>query len=148
MSVKGYIIITFLIALAALSLVVSVQNKAIKSANNNWARSENNYKASSRKNMAYQVSLEQMRASNDSLDKQLSDFAKRIKAKDSKIKSLMTIVEEGFKSDTINSTDTLFVENLKLDTIVGDEWIKHRLELKYPGEIIITDSIKNIKNIS
>lgn len=148
MSVKDYIIITILIVLAVLSLTISFQNKAIRSARDNWAESENNYKASNRKNLAYQISLEQMRTSNDSLDKQLSDFAKRIKVKDSKIKSLMTIVEEGFKSDTINSTDTLFVENLKLDTVIGDEWIKRRLELKYPGEIIITDSIKNIKNIS
>lgn len=148
MSVKDYIIITILIVLAVLSLTISFQNKAIRSARDNWAESENNYKASNRKNLAYQISLEQMRTSNDSLDKQLSDFAKRIKVKDSKIKSLMTIVEEGFKSDTINSIDTLFVENLKLDTVIGDEWINHRLELKYPGEIIITDSIKNIKNIS
>lgn len=148
MSVKDYIIITILIMLAVLSLIISFQNKAIRSARDNWAESENNYKASNRKNLAYQISLEQMRTSNDSLDKQLSDFAKRIKVRDSKIKSLMTIVEEGFKSDTINSTDTLFVENLKLDTVIGDEWIKRRLELKYPGEIIITDSIKNIKNIS
>ena len=148
MSIKDYIIIAFLIVLAALSLVVSVQSKSIRSARDNWAESENNYKASNRKNLAYQISLEQMRSSNDSLDKQLSDFAKRIKVRDLKIKSLMTIVEEGFKSDTINSTDTLFVENLKLDTVIGDEWIKRRLELKYPGEIIITDSIKNIKNIS
>jgi hypothetical protein len=33
----------------------------------------------------------------------------------------MAIVEKGGKSDTINSTDTLFVKDLKLDTIVGDK---------------------------
>lgn len=83
--------------------------------------SENNYKASNRKNLAYQMSLEQMKLSNDSLDKILIEFKNKNKLKDSKIKSLMTIVELGGKSDTINLIDTIFVENLKLDTIVGDQ---------------------------
>lgn len=67
------------------------------------------------------MSLEQMKLSNDSLDKILIEFKNKNKLKDSKIKSLMTIVELGGKSDTINLIDTVFVENLKLDTIVGDQ---------------------------
>lgn len=67
------------------------------------------------------MSLEQMKLSNDSLDKILIEFKNKNKLKDSKIKSLMTIVELGGKSDTINLIDTIFVENLKLDTIVGDQ---------------------------
>lgn len=67
------------------------------------------------------MSLEQMKLSNDSLDKILIEFKNKNKLKDSKIKSLMTIVELGGKSDTINLIDTVFVEDLKLDTIVGDQ---------------------------
>ena len=89
-----------------------------------------------------------MKLSNDSLDKGLTKFIKDNKLKDSKIKSLMAIVEKGGRSDTINSVDTLFVKDLKLDTIIGDKWIKSRLQLEYPGKIIITDSIFNIKNIA
>ena len=33
----------------------------------------------------------------------------------------MTIIESGGKSDTINLIDTIFVKDLKLDTIVGDQ---------------------------
>lgn len=83
--------------------------------------SENNYKASNRKNLAYQMSLEQMKLSNDSLDKILIEFKNKNKLKDSKIKSLMTIIESGGKSDTINLIDTVFVNGLKLDTIIGDQ---------------------------
>lgn len=67
------------------------------------------------------MSLGQMKLSNDSLDRILIEFKNKNKLKDSKIKSLMTIVELGGKSDTINLIDTIFVENLKLDTIVGDQ---------------------------
>lgn len=44
---------------------------------NNWIVSENNYKASDRKNLAYQVTIEQLELSNDSLDIKLLDFKKR-----------------------------------------------------------------------
>ena len=148
MNIKDYIIITILVILSALSLIVFVQNKAIKSINSNWIVSENNYKASNQKNLSYQLTIEQMKLSNDSLDKGLTKFIKDNKLKDSKIKSLMAIVEKGGRSDTINSVDTLFVKDLKLDTIIGDKWIKSRLQLEYPGKIIITDSIFNIKNIA
>ena len=67
------------------------------------------------------MSLEQMKLSNDSLDKILIEFKNKNKLKDSKIKSLMTIIELGGKSDTINLIDTIFVEDLKLDTTIGDQ---------------------------
>lgn len=67
------------------------------------------------------MSLEQMKLSNDSLDKILIEFKNKNKLKDSKIKSLMTIIESGGKSDTINLIDTVFVNGLKLDTIIGDQ---------------------------
>jgi hypothetical protein len=88
-----------------------------------------------------------MKLSSDSDDIRLLEFKNRLKLKDSKISALMSITENSRKTDTINSTDTLFVKNLKLDTIVGDKWIKNRLQLQYPGRIIITDSILYIKNI-
>ena len=67
------------------------------------------------------MSLEQMKLSNDSLDKILIEFKNKNKLKDSKIKSLMTIIELGGKSDTVNLIDTIFVEDLKLDTTIGDQ---------------------------
>jgi hypothetical protein len=33
----------------------------------------------------------------------------------------MTIIELGGKSDTVNLIDTIFVEDLKLDTTIGDQ---------------------------
>lgn len=94
------------------------------------------------------MSLNQMSMSNDSLDRILIEFKKKNKLKDSKIKSLMTIIEVGSKSDTIILSDTIFVSGLSLDTIIGDKWIQNRLQLEYPGKIIITDSVLNIKNIA
>lgn len=83
--------------------------------------SENNYKAATRRNIEYQMSLNQMSMSNDSLDRILIEFKKKNKLKDSKIKSLMTIIDVGSKSDTIILSDTIFVSGLSIDTIIGDK---------------------------
>jgi len=145
--IKTYIIGILLLLFIIGGTVLFFTIKSNKFLKQNWSTSENNYKASDRKNLTYQVSLEQMKLSHDSLDRILLDFKKSSKLKDSKINSLMSIIEKGGKSDTINSIDTLFVKDLKLDTIVGDKWISNRLQLTYPGNIIIIDSITNIKNI-
>ena len=146
--IKNYAII-ILILISLIGGVVSyITIKSNRNLRDNWSVSENNYKASNKKNLAYQISLEQMKLSSDSLDKILIEFKNKNKLKDSKIKSLMTIIESGGKSDTINLIDTIFVKDLKLDTIVGDQWIQSRLQLEYPSRIIITDSVLNIKSIA
>jgi len=60
----------------------------------------------------------------------------------------MIIVDSLNKRDTIKFRDTIFVKNLKVDTIIGDRWIKKRLHLEYPNVITIDESIYNEKNIS
>lgn len=145
--IKNYILLGLIILLLISGVFIYITIKSNIKLKENWSQSENNYKASNRKNIAYQLTIEQMKLSSDSDDIRLLEFKNRLKLKDSKISALMSITENSRKTDTINSTDTLFVKNLKLDTIVGDKWIKNRLQLQYPGRIIITDSILNIKNI-
>ena len=146
--IKNYAIIILILISLIGGVVLYITIKSNRSLRDNWSVSENNYKASNKKNLAYQISLEQMKLSSDSLDRILIEFKNKNKLKDSKIKSLMTITESGGKSDTINLIDTIFVKDLKLDTIVGDQWIQSRLQLEYPSRIIITDSVLNIKNIA
>ena len=100
------------------------------------------------KNLVYQLTIEQLNNNNDSLDKKLVEFKNRNHLKDSKINSLMIIVDSLNKRDTIKFRDTIFVKNLKVDTIIGDRWIKKRLHLEYPNVITIDESIYNEKNIS
>jgi len=147
-TIKNYLIIFLSILFITSGIFGYITYNKNKQLKENWSQSENNYKASDRKNLAYQLTIEQMKLSEDSDNIKLLEFAKRNNLKDSKISALMAIVEKGGKSDTINSTDTLFVKDLKLDTVVGDKWIKSRLQLEYPSRIIITDSVFNVKNIA
>jgi hypothetical protein len=60
----------------------------------------------------------------------------------------MIIIDSLKKQDTIRLKDTIFVKDLKIDTIIGDKWIKKKLKLRYPNIIIIDEEIYNEKNIS
>ena len=72
--IKNYVII-ILILISLIGVVVSyITIKSNRSLRDNWSVSENNYKASNKKNLAYQISLEQMKLSSDSLDKILIEF--------------------------------------------------------------------------
>lgn len=146
--IKNYVII-ILILISLIGGVVSyITIKSNRSLRDNWSVSENNYKASNQKNLAYQLTVEQINNSKDSLDKKLVEFKKRNGLKDSKINSLMIIIDSLRKQDTIRLKDTIFVKDLKIDTIIGDKWIKKKLKLRYPNIIIIDEEIYNEKNIS
>ena len=146
--IKNYIIIALCAITIGLSAYGYFAYKKSVELKNNWIISENNYKASDRKNLAYQVTIEQLELSNDSLDVKLLDFKKRNNLKDSKINSMMIIIDSLRKQDTIRLKDTIFVEDLKIDTIIGDKWIKKKLQLRYPNVIKIDEEIYNEKNIS
>ena len=146
--IKNYLIVAMILIIATLSVTAYFQFKKNSELKNSWSISENNYKASNRKNLEYSVSIDQLNKSNDSLDKKLISFAKRNKLKDSKINSLMIIVDSLRKKDTVVFKDTIFVKNLSIDTIVGDKWIKKKLKLRYPNKIEINEEIYNEKNIA
>ncbi len=146
--IKNYIIIILCAITIGLSAYGYFAYKKSVELKNNWIVSENNYKASDRKNLAYQVTIEQLELSNDSLDIKLLDFKKRNKIKDSKINFMMIIIDSLKKQDTVIFKDTIFVKDLKIDTIIGDRWIKKKLKLRYPNCISIDEEIYNEKNIS
>ncbi len=143
---KTLIVITVSVLLI-FGIYVGVVNDKIDDVKNKWSVSENNYKASLKKNIAYQLTISQLNKSADSLDIKLSKFKKELNIKDSKINALMIILDSIKNQDSIIFRDTIFVKNLKLDTVLGDRWIKKKLKLRYPGTIIIDEEIYNEKSI-
>lgn len=119
--IKNYLLITLTILVVVCSAFVYFTVKSNKDLKNNWITSENNYKASISKNRAYQLTINQLKNSVDSVDIEVLEYAKMLNIKDSKIASLMHMIEIGGKADTIILKDTIFVKGLKLDTIVGDK---------------------------
>ena len=97
--------------------------------------------------MTYELTIDQLKLSKDSLNTKLLDTSKKLGVKNSKINSLMIIIDSLNKRDTIKFRDTIFVANLKVDTIIGDKWVKKKLHLEYPNVITIDEEIYNEKSI-
>lgn len=118
---KNYIIIILVAVSIFMGIAIKISLTKINDLNIKYSTSENNYKASVRKNLSYIITMDQLNCSVDSLDSKLRSFKDRAGIKDSKINSLMIIIDSLKKQDTIRFTDTIFVKDLKIDTIIGDK---------------------------
>lgn len=88
--------------------------------------------------IAYQFRVSQLNYINDSLIYQMDSIRKANKIKDKEIQSLSYLKNRSTKTDTIFLLDTIFVENLKIDTTLQDPYYSLCLQLEYPNTIICT----------
>lgn len=147
-----YIGFVFLIALIALLGITFNSKKDIE---RKWKDAVENSKAysqqfsdSENKNRAFKLTIDQLKASNDSIFKELDDTRKELKIKDSKIKSLQYVSSSFSKADTINWTDTIFKDpQIAIDTMLSDEWYSIRVGLRYPSMVAVKPEFKSVKNI-
>ena len=147
-----YIGFVFLIALVALLGITFNSKKDIE---RKWKDAVENSKAysqqfsdSENKNRAFKLTIDQLKASNDSIFKELDDTRKELKIKDSKIKSLQYVSSSFSKADTIHWTDTIFKDpQIAIDTMLSDEWYSIRVGLRYPSMVAVKPEFKSVKNI-
>ena len=95
----------------------------------------------------YQMTMDDLRASQDLLDKKLADAIDELKIKDKAIQSLQYQLSNASRTDTIQITDTIFVPEVNLDTLVGDKWYSLRLQLSYPSTIVASPNFVSEKYI-
>lgn len=84
----------------------------------------------------YQMTMDGLRASKDSIDVKLANMVDELKIKDKKIEYLQYQVKQAHRTDTIQLSDTILVPEAKVDTLLGDKWYTLRLQLNYPSTII------------
>lgn len=148
---KKYLIITIIILLA----VIGAMWQQVKHANQKWETAEANVKAYSmslskegEKNVALQLTVDQLGYFKDSVLHELDKTRKELKIKDKNLKALQSVSSSFSKSDTIILKDTLFKEvSLAVDTVLGDKWYNVRLGLKYPSMIAVKPYFKSEKHI-
>ena len=100
-----------------------------------------------KENRAFKFTVEQLNYYNDSILQKMNDVRKELKIKDNKLKSLSYINSVIEKRDTIIFNDTIFIENIKIDTIIEDKWYSMKLDLEYPNRIITEPSFISEKYI-
>lgn len=148
--VLGYVILLGL-------LFISFKGK--EDIENQWKTSIANNKAydamvdkTNDRNIALQLTADQLSYSKDSLLQVLNKIKKDNKIKDKDLKAVQYITTTLSRTDTITLNDTIFKETFKdryvsLDTIVGDKWYNTKLTLAYPSTIILKPAFKSEKNI-
>lgn len=135
-----YTIIGTIITILIVSLFISNKNlkKDIK-------LYDNNFKALCLENskledevIAYKFSIEQLNYLNDSIINDLDSIRKELAIKDKEILQMQHIKTEISTKDSVFIKDTIFRESfVRLDTLLGDEWYKIKLQLEYPNKIAI-----------
>jgi hypothetical protein len=89
-------------------------------------------------NRQYEMSMNSLRSSKDSLDKKLVDVVDKLKLKDKRIEYLQYQSKEIHKTDTIQLLDTILIPEAKVDTILKDEWYQLKLQLNYPSTVVVS----------
>lgn len=113
----------------------------VKSYDNLFNDSKNN-------DIAFLLTIDQLKYSNDSIFQELNEVRRELKIKDSKLKSLQYISSNFTKSDTIILKDTVFKdERIDIDTLLSDEWYSINVGIRYPSSITVTPKFKSEKAV-
>lgn len=89
------------------------------------------------KNRVFQLTVEQLEYSNDSLLTKMNEVREQLKVKDKDLKQMQYLLSEAQKKDTVVFRDTIFRDPLiRVDTLLGDKWYQLKLGLRYPSTII------------
>ena len=143
----GLIIVAIIVGLGT---TVAVMNNRIDKLNKDVAEATTNIKAYELENLAlkdntieFQYTIEQLNHSKDSLNQKINKLRKDLKIKDKDIQKLQYVLSENQKKDSIIVHDTLFIEKVKIDTTLSDDWSKLHLQLEFPNKVVTEYSFKN-----
>lgn len=134
----------------ALGTTTAIMKQRIDTLNKEVAEAVTNIKAYELENSAlrddtieFQYTIEQLNYSNDSLNQKINKLRKELRIKDKDIQKLQYMVSESHKRDSIIIRDTIFMENVKVDTTLADDWSKLHLQLEFPNTVVADYSFKN-----
>ena len=138
------------VIITVLSTTTVIMNNRIKRLNHEIAEAVTNIKAYELENSAlkddtieFQYTIEQLNHSKDSLNQKINKLRKDLKIKDKDIQKLQYVLSENQKKDSIIVHDTLFIEKVKIDTTLSDDWSKLHLQLEFPNKVVTEYSFKN-----
>lgn len=99
------------------------------------------YSASENEKRVFKLSLDQMKASKDSIFQKMLLMQKELRIKDKNIAQLQYRLSTAKRVDTLKLRDTIFVPDFKIDTVIGDKWFSQELHMEYPNTIISSPEI-------
>ena len=152
---RKYIYTGVIMLIVALSLQLYMERESRKSMEQKWMDATENvnsyselFSSSSNSNRTFKLSIEQLESSKDSIFQELCKAKDELKVKNSKLQSFYYMASSYSKADTITLTDTLFRDpQVKIDTLVSDEWYSMRLSMKYPSTIMVEPEFRSERSV-
>lgn len=148
---KKYIIqITILLSVIA---AIVVGYKKYQDLTQQLSKAVENNKAYAHKNdsttvRAFNMTLNEVKAYGDSIDREMLKLAKQNGIKEKTITNTHYIREYFNTTDTIVVNDTIFRDkDLAMDTTISNEWYKVRVGLKFPDTIAVSPEFTSEKYI-
>lgn len=102
---------------------------------------------SKEKARVFQLTIDNLKCSNDSLVTKLLEVQKDRKIKDRQIKSLSYQLTTASKRDTLVLRDTIFAPAVAIDTTLGDKWYNLNLHLEYPSTVAVEPTFQSEKYV-
>ena len=144
------------VPVVVLVMVVSVLRATNDKLEKKWKEASENVKSygeqfskAEKSNRAFKLTVDQLKASSDSIFQELDRTRKELKIKDSKLKSMLHVSSDFVRSDTIILKDTLFRGNsVDIDTLLSDGWYSVRVALRYPSSVMVRPEFRSVKNVA
>lgn len=144
-------IIIILSIVLGLCITIFLMYERIRQLNQELSISQNNTKALLVENCnldstsrTLKLTVDHLERSNDSISKVLLNTMKKNHVNQKKISQLQYMLETNFRIDTISFRDTLFVNDIHVDTCIANSpWYVMNLQLDYPNSIIVNPEFTN-----
>ena len=153
--IKIGIILAIIALFIGLCTTVGIQRSNINKVRNKLEQSEINYLALENEcnkltndNIEYQLTVTQLSLSQDSLTSALNRARINLGIKDKEIKRLGYIASQAQKIDTLYIRDSIFLNNIKIDTTIQDgKWYKCDIHLESPNIVSVSPEFISEKSI-
>lgn len=147
--ILGQVLVIALLGLACTGLYRKVQSQQaeISAAYTNikaYAAERDSLKDQKR---AFIFTIDELKSSNDSINKALLRAQKRLEIRDKDVRYLEYQLSIASKSDTVLIRDTVLLPGVQIDTTIRDKWYSLRLGLKYPNEIAIRPEFRSERSV-
>ena len=153
--IKSYIILIITTLFIGLCTTIGIQNHKLNKTKSELEISEINYKALKNEcnkltsdNIEYKLTVTQLSLSQDSLTSALNRARINLGIKDKEIKRLGYIASQVQKTDTLYIRDSIFLNNVKIDTTIQDgKWYKCDIHLESPNIVSISPEFISAKSV-
>lgn len=131
---RKYLFIAVLIEfLIILCMIVGMRHLNAK-----YETAVNNNKAYEQGNLQFEMTMRQLGMQMDSISSECMRVKDSLKIKDRKVKEIVYVKSNVYKTDTIAFRDTIIAEGIIKDTMLCDRWYSLDVHVSYPDTIAVT----------